>query len=140
MAVYLSQDWLDACREVLNASELVRVAGRGEFSGTFQHDVTGLPSCYSPECASFYSRFESGRCAEVGLGKLPSADFGFRGDYETWKSIHGGRTSIVTSVLTGRVRVRANPFKACCMALRYRRMFKMNRLLAQVPTEFPEGA
>ncbi|MBU1671996.1 MAG: hypothetical protein KKF41_07920 [Actinobacteria bacterium] len=135
---YLTQEWLDESKSVLNSSELVKAAGRGTFTGSFQHFVTDLPACCPPESAAFYSRFADGRCEEVWLGAIDGADVTFTGPYSAWKRIHSGQASIVTSVFTFKVKVRVNPLKALYLALRYRGMFKMSREIATMPTEYSD--
>ncbi|MHB8895935.1 MAG: hypothetical protein ACYC99_12285, partial [Candidatus Geothermincolia bacterium] len=88
--VYLSREWMDESREVLNASALVQRAGRGTFSSVFQHHVTDMPAGYEVERVSFYSRFQDGLCAEVILGVIRSPDVTLSGTYEVWKLIHTG--------------------------------------------------
>lgn len=136
--LYLSGEWLKECKRALDSSELVEEAGNGKFTASFQHHVTGLPDEYGDERMSFYSVFRQGKCEVVHFGVMESPDFTFTGDYSAWRAIHTGQKGIVASVLVRRLKMRANPFRAVCAGLRYRKMLRMNEVIASVPTRFFE--
>lgn len=136
MVDYMSQAWLDECRQKINSDECVQKATRGTFTLTFQHYVTGVPPELGGGDIPFYSVFDHGQAVEVAIGVIESPDVTITGDYNTWKKVHTGRAGMVGSTLLHRLKVKVKPSRAAVLGWRYRKMFKMTEAIASIPTDF----
>jgi putative sterol carrier protein len=136
MADYMSQAWMDECRQMINSDESVQKATRGTFTLTFQHYVTGVPSELGGKDIPFYSVFDHGQAVEVAIGVIDSPDVTLTADYRAWKKIHTGNTGMVASTLLRRLKVKVKLSRAAVLGWRYRKMFKMTDAIATIPTDF----
>ena len=137
MVVYLSQEWLDECRRLINEDDSLQKAARGKFSATFQHDVTGVPAALGGQDIAFYSIFEDGRSLDIRLGTIYSPEIYLAADYRTWERIHKGEAGMVSSALLGRLEFKVRLLWGMKLGLKYHKMFKMGGVIATIPTDFP---
>ena len=81
--------------------------------------------------------FRDGRSVEMALGTIASPEITISGSYATWERIHKGEAGMVGAALTRGLKVKTSWLKGAVLAARYRGLFKMNDVIASIPTEFP---
>lgn len=129
MPKYLSKEWLELGRNAINGNEEFVKVAKG-FSASFLHTVSKTPAGGT---LYYWSKFENGKCAGVGLGKIDNADFGFEAAYDAWVKIHKGEIGIIRAVLTRKLKMKGSLLKA----VKYRKMAGlMSRVIAGVETEY----
>jgi hypothetical protein len=134
MAKYLSKEWLELGRNAINSNEEFMSWSRPHgFSASFLHSVIGVDPLGHTQTLYYWSRFDNGKCAEVGLGKIENTDFEFEAAYNVWVRIHKGAMGIIPAVLTRKLKMKGSLLKA----VKYRKMAGlMRRVIAEVETEY----
>jgi putative sterol carrier protein len=127
MAKFLTQEWVDAARDVLNNSDDVRSATKG-VDLTIQQIVTGAPGGDS----SYWTKFTDGS-VEGGIGDNPDADVTISQDYETAAALNKGDLNAQAAFMQGKLKVTGNMGKL----LQHQGVLQsVAPVLSSVPTEY----
>lgn len=104
MAVkFLTEDWLSAVQDTLNADDAFKEAISG-VDLSLQFKVTEVPG---EEDIDYSLSFENGRAAVAG-GELDGADATITNDYETAMGISKGDLNTQMAFMTGKLKVSGN--------------------------------
>lgn len=133
MPPFLSQEWIEAYREALNANEAYAEAAQ-DWEGDFLFVVE--PGEGAPEGATFYVDLWHGKCREarlLGPDEEADAAFTYAGPYENWKKLIQGEIDPIKGLLTGKFRLKGSMMKV----MRYTKAAKLLvETAGEVPTEF----
>ena len=134
MAKFPSQEWIEAFREKVNASEAYASAAH-DWEGDFLFVVQ--PEGDLPEEATFYVDLWHGKCRDARLltsEEIPKAAFTYAGPYSNWVKLIEGEIDPIRGLLTGKFRLRGSMMKV----MRYTKAAKLLvQTASEVPTEFP---
>lgn len=99
MYKYLSQEWLDYGKDLINKDAKFKEIA-GVFSATFFHEVLNAPE---NQVLNYVSVFKNGHCENVYLGSIQNPTFKISGTYEDWVALHRGEANIIKLVMQGRL-------------------------------------
>jgi putative sterol carrier protein len=127
MAKFLSQEWIDAGRSALNASDDVKSAIR-DVELTVLQVVTGAPGGDT----SYWTKFKDGT-VDGGLGDNPDADVTITQDYETAVALNKGDLNAQAAFMQGKLKVTGNMGK---LLQHQGVMQSVTAVVTAVPTEY----
>jgi putative sterol carrier protein len=128
MAKFLSDEWTNAVREALNASDDVRSAIKG-VDLCIQQVVTSAPGGGE---AKYWTKFSDGS-VEGGSGEAPEADVTITQDYETATAMNKGELNAQAAFMQGKLKVTGNMGK---LLQHQGAMQALGPVLTSVPTEY----
>jgi len=159
MVLYLTKEWLDEYRKMLNQNREYKEAGEGwgvGWNGDFIFQIENIPvdkiafEKLPPDVAKglreyiingtaySYLRLKDGECLETRPIKDPKevqAGFVQKGPYENWKKITRGELDPTRALLTGKFKLEGDMAKV----MRYSRAANlMAKIAAGIETEFPD--
>ena len=131
---YLSQEWMDAVielvKERLTAEEMKHVSSSM---------VNIVENCPDGSRRYMYFRFEDGLLAEGLVGTdddevaTKKPEFRIIGDYDTFAKISKAELGARSALMRNRIKLKGNMVKALRLSSV---VDKLNKIIAQVPTEF----
>lgn len=101
-----ADEWIEAWRDELNASEAYAEAGEGwgiGFNGDFLFEIRP-DDTYDGEPIALFVGLEDGECTEAYRTDDAEGEdwgFAFRGDYSDWKSLVHGEVGAVEGMMDG---------------------------------------
>jgi putative sterol carrier protein len=101
MYKYLSKEWLECGRQLINQDEEFKKLA-GTFSATFYHEVLDRQEL------NYVSVFKNGHCQDVYLGSIENPTFKISAKYEDWVALHRGDANIINLVIQGRINFEGN--------------------------------
>jgi putative sterol carrier protein len=137
MALYGSQEWLDAYKTRLNESESYKQAAAG-WEGELALVIEAEPESGWTETQAGLLDLWHGECRdakvvdEAGAG---TAKFAIRAPYSRWKQVMRKELDPISGVMTGKLRLRGD------MGVLMRHVAAAKELVnvaTSVPTEFPD--
>lgn len=137
MAVFASQEWLDAYREHINASERYReVAATWEGAVAFAFEAE--PDRNWPDTVHAVLDLWHGECRSaraVEAQEAAAAPFLVRAPYTRWKQVVAGELDPIKAMMQGKLRLSGD----LPTIVRYVKAAKeLVDLAGDVPTEFPD--
>ena len=97
--------------------------------------LTVYKNCPDGQDRALYYKFVDGVIDELSIreGALPDAEFRIIGDYETFAKISRAEMGSRSALMTGKLTLKGNMFKALSLSAVVDRM---NKVLATIPTEY----
>jgi putative sterol carrier protein len=137
MALYGSQEWLDAYRSRINESESYRKAA-ATWEGDLALVIEAEPSSGWNETQAGLLDLMHGECRDarvVDEATAATAKFAIRAPYSRWKQVVRKELDPIMGIMQGKLRLRGD----MGVMMRYVAASKELVILAsEVPTEFPD--
>jgi putative sterol carrier protein len=137
MALYGSQEWLDAYKSRINESESYRKAA-ATWEGDLALVIEAEPSSGWEETQAGLLDLWHGECRDarvVDEAGAAQARFAIRAPYSRWKQVMRRELDPVGGIMQGKLRLRGD----MGVLMRYVAASKeLVNLAAEVPTEFPD--
>jgi putative sterol carrier protein len=135
---FATQEWADAFRAQIEASDGYRKSGKGWTHGVIALLVRAAPAQGIPEPVGMWLDLHGGRCKEarvVSQSEASRAPYCIEGDYKDWKAVLRRELDPVKAIVARRLTLRGSLFTL----LRYvPAALELVACSTRVPTEFPD--